>query len=393
MRPVIKFRAEFPRVVDDTRGPTFSRDNVDTWLPQRNIWLSEEWTDAMVLGHIPQVNHTYASLEGLYGIINEKQVAIGESTCGAAFMAGPRDEICAMCNALFDISELSRVALERAATAREAIQIMGDLAVEHGFYGSEWDPEDLFSYLEAGESLQVTDPEEAWILHMMPDDTTTSALWVAQRVPDGHFAAVANQFIIREVPREPSENFLFSANLWDVAARSGRWDPESGTELDFTAAFAVRPNDVPHYAYSTRRMWRVFNLLAPSLGVSPYTTTDAIDYPFSAAPDKPLTPQDIIGVIRDHYEGTEFDLTKGPAAGPYGDPDRYDVAPSADGSLTVKESTSGYFERSISLFRTSYAFVSQSRDWLPDEVCSGASEKCCRVGLVFGRIVRFFGVG
>jgi dipeptidase len=84
------------------------------------------------------------------GVRCTKQVAIGESTCGTRFWAGPLDEDCQYCSALFDISELSRIAMERAATAREAIQVMGDLAVEHGFYGSEWDPNDNFTYLEVG---------------------------------------------------------------------------------------------------------------------------------------------------------------------------------------------------------------------------------------------------
>jgi len=52
---------------------------------------------------------------------------------------------------------------------------------------------------QGGEALQVVDTNEAWVFHMLADDTGASAVWAAQRVPDGHLAAVANQFIIRTV--------------------------------------------------------------------------------------------------------------------------------------------------------------------------------------------------
>ncbi|CAM9710130.1 unnamed protein product [Chrysoparadoxa australica] len=366
MRPVVKFRAEFPRTISEDRGETWTPDNLDPWLEQRDIWLSDEWREGMILGHIPQVPHTFSYIEGLYGIINEKQVAMGESTCGTKFFAGPRDEDCPMCNSLFDISELSRVALERASTAREAIQIMGDLAVEYGFYGSEWDPTDPMSFEEAGEALMVSDKTEAWAFHVMSDDTTSSAVWVAQKVPDDEIAAVANQFIIREIIKD-SDHFMYSDNVWDVAERSNSWDPARGP-LDFAQAFTMRPDDVPHYTYTTRRVWRVFNMVSPSTLLTPYSNTLGDDYPFSIKPDEPVTASNIMTIMRDHYEGTPFDMTQGMQSGPYGDPDRYDLSASLDGSLSKEQAVSGTFERSIGLFRTSYSIVTQSRDFLPDAV-------------------------
>jgi dipeptidase len=72
----------------------------------------------------------------------------------------------------------------------------------------------------------------------------------------------------------------------------------------------VRPNDAPHYAYSTRRVWRVLDLAAPSLKLPPYTNPMGDGLPFSVAPDAPVGVADVLGWVRDHYEGTPFDMTK-----------------------------------------------------------------------------------
>ncbi len=53
--------------------------------------------------------------------MNEHQVAIGETTCAAKFYGTP---VTAGGLARIEISEMSKIALERADTARMAIQIM-----------------------------------------------------------------------------------------------------------------------------------------------------------------------------------------------------------------------------------------------------------------------------
>ncbi len=105
-----------------------------------------------------------------------------------------------------------------------------------------------------------------------------------------------------------SPDFMYSNNLWKVAERQGFWKKSDGL-LDFTKTYAgVRL----HPTYSTRRVWRVFNLVAPNLILPAHTDALANDYPFSVKPEKLLTPQDLMTIQRDHYEGTEFDLTKEP---------------------------------------------------------------------------------
>lgn len=171
---------------------------------------------------------TYARTEATYGIANEFQVGIGESTCSGIFSALP---IGYGGKALLSIDELSRISLERCNTSRCAVQLMGDLATEYGFYG-------VSVGIEVGaESLIVNDPEEVFVFHILPDDTGTSAVWIAQRVPDNHVAVVANMFVVRLVNLSDTFNFLGSENMFEIAKKHGLWNESMGL-LDFTATFS-----------------------------------------------------------------------------------------------------------------------------------------------------------
>ena len=131
------------------------------------------------------MKHTYALLEAGYGIMNEHQVAIGESTCAARFWSAP---VTAGGKALLEVRQLSQIALERTTTARDAIKLMGSLAEKYGFYAADWSGGDA-SKGEGGEALTVVDKKEAWIFHILADDTGSSAIWAAQRVPDDHVSS------------------------------------------------------------------------------------------------------------------------------------------------------------------------------------------------------------
>jgi dipeptidase len=126
-RAVYPFRLEYPRYVGYSRGPDYHPEKVDKRF--------FDWKESPAIGHIPQVKHTYQYFDAIYGVMNEKQLAIGESTCSAPFHSKP---VHAGGKALLDVAELTRIAMERASTAREAIAIMGAHAEKYGYYQCDW---------------------------------------------------------------------------------------------------------------------------------------------------------------------------------------------------------------------------------------------------------------
>ena len=283
---------------------------------------------ATKVGEVPQVAHTYAYFDIAYPFANEHQVMMGETTIGGRRELYNGD-------GWFEIWELERIGLERGRTAREAIQIMGAIAEEYG-------------YGDGGECLTVIDPNEAWFFEIYgAGPFERGAVWAAQRVPDDEVAVSANRARIGAVKTDDPNNFMYSKNIFDVAKGFGWWDESQGP---LNMAKVYGPKNDP---YNNRREWRALSLISPSLNLDPW----AAEYPFSIKPDKKVSAADLMAIKRDHYEGTEFDLTKGVAAGPFGTPNRY-----------ATPSKYGAWERAISMFRCSYVVVMQARAWLPNTI-------------------------
>ena len=334
-RPIYWDTEDYPRHVGKDRG-------APEYYPKPGQNLS------VPIGYIDEVESTYSYFEATYGIMNEKSVAICESACSAVFRtkaAGHGGK------ALMSVDSLSRIALERTNSSRTAIQLMGDLAVQHGFYST-------YSFEGSAETLVVIDPEEGFVFHILPDDTGTSAIWVAQRIPDDRVGVVANMFTIREVDLNDTVNFLGSDNMHSIARKRGWWDPSEGL-LDFTKVYS--DGEYAHKFYSGRRMWGAYRIWAPSVSL-PTNYTDiryeSDVYPTFMKPDKPTDVQQMAAMHRSFYEGTEFDTSKGVAAGAFGDPDRFSV------TSTIR----GNWERTVALFRTSQSHIVQARNWLPPSI-------------------------
>lgn len=293
-----------------------------------------------VRGEIPQPPHTYA----VVGLMNEHQLAISETTFdGRTELQNP--------DGLLHYWDLMQLALQRAETARQAITVMTDLVAE-------------FGYRSTGESISIADTEEAWILEIIgPGPGGTGAQWVARRIPDGCIAAHANKARIGAFPLDDPDNCLYSKNVISFAVERGYWHPESGEPFRFCEAYC--PQTPRNQRYASARVWSIFRRAAPSLLLPPdyhRAVEGAEPYPLWIEPDEKLSLHDVFDLMRDHYEGTDYDMTKGVDAGPYGTPNRWRP-------MNWKVNDAEYvWERPISTQQTGFSFVSQSRSWLPDPV-------------------------
>ncbi len=299
-------------------------------------------------GRIPQAQETLGYLDPVYAAMNERQVAIGESTFGG------RLELMSSKGSI-DCETLTCLMLERAGSARQAIRIAADLLKEHG-------------WCDEGEALTIADPQEVWLMEIVgPGKNAVGAVWVAQRIPDDHVSVVANSARIGEIDPSQPQWFLASDNVLQVACERGYWDPKSGRPFRFYEAY--NPDGRTEMA-CTRREWRVLSLLAPSLGLNPNSNV----FPLSVKPDRPVTPAKIMELFRDTYEGTDFDMVK-------------DLTVVDESSKTVKSPLANPFmpyemnkmlringgwgwrgERCLARWYCMYATVTQSRADLPDAV-------------------------
>jgi dipeptidase len=291
-------------------------------------------------GKIKQPAHTYA----VVNLMNEHQLTIGETTTtGREELTNP--------DGLINYWHLMQITLQRARTAREAIQVMGELVAEHG-------------YNSTAESFMIGDPDEAWIMEMVgPGPGGDGAYWVALRVPDGYVSAFANGGRITTFPMDDPDNCIYSAGIIEYATANGWFDPSLNEPFSWRDAF--HPQTAQKLRYTATRVWSLFRRCAPSR-TFPTDYHRGVDgataYPLWIKPDEKLSLADVFALMRDHYEGTEFDMTVGVDAGPYGNPGRWrPMGWNVDG-------TDYTWERPISTQQTGFSMITQSRSWLPDAI-------------------------
>jgi dipeptidase len=313
---------------------------MDTIWMQSKRTRGPDDTDRLPYGEIPQVAETWKFMNAAYPIMNEHQLAIGETTTGGKGELKSSEGI-------IDAPELYRILLQRARTAREAIRIADELTRE-------------FGYIDWGECFTFSDPEEVWFFEILgPGRGKLGAVWAAVRIPDDEIAVSANSHRILEIDLSDSDNYMASDNVFSLAEEMGWWDSGSGEPFRFSYAYASRTS-----LYSRRREWRALSLLAPSLGLD----ANAENFPLSVKPDEKVNVADLLEIFRDYYQDTPYDMTrrltvvnsqgetvKSPVANPFMNADLRAL-------LGVDR------ERTIASPTATYLSVTQSRSWLPDPI-------------------------
>ena len=325
-----------------------------------------------VIGQIPQTEKTYTYFHTGYSQMNERQLAIGESTCSqkpeldVPYVEGVTRQI-------MTIEQAQVFALERCATAREALRLIASLVEKYGFLPS----------CGGSEALCIADPRELWVMEIFgvgsewtPESGKPGAIWAARRVPDDHVAVISNYVRIREINLK-NPDFLASSNYMKEALDRGWYDPKSGRPFIWQEAYApaIREGNLS-------RLWLIYSSIAPSWKAWPKRALNdaagpgtlyaqpiegAEFYPFSVKPDKKIGVRDVITFQRSTFEDTIYDMTRDPAwlvpnggkleksvmATPF-------LAPEMERVLRVRH------HRTIAT--EGYGMVAQLRSWLPDAV-------------------------
>jgi dipeptidase len=291
-------------------------------------------------GEIPEAPVTY----NVIGNINEYQVSIGETTFGG------REELVDT-TGLIDYGSLMYLGLQRAKTAREAIDVMTSLVAQYG-YNSE------------GETFTICDPNEAWIMEMIGKGPgRTGAVWVAIRIPDDAICAHANQSRITTFDQKDKKNVLYSKDVIKFAREKGFFD---GKDKDFSFNDAYAYPDFSGRRYCEARVWSFFNHFSNDMDrYLPYAmgkVKEAEPMPLWMIPNKKVSLQDIQDCMRDHYEGTPFSLDSDIGGGIWQMP--YRPTP-----LSFKVDGKEYFnERPTSTQQTGFSYIAQLRGWLPRQI-------------------------
>jgi dipeptidase len=324
-------------------------------------WLDVyEWDTGRYMGKIKQARHTYS----VVGNMNEHQLSIGETTYGG--IDGLVDP-----DGIVDYGSLIYITLQRAKNAREAIKVMSELVSEYG-------------YASSGESFSIADPNEAWIFEIIGKGKgNKGAVWVARLIPDGYVSGHANQARIQTFPlatgkktsnaitskdlsriSDPAVECVYAYDVIDFARSKNLF---TGNDQQFSFSDTFNPISFSGARACEIRVWAFFRAVNDEMEqytnyVSGHDLTKRM--PLWVKPNRKISNYDLMNFMRDHLEGTIFDMRKDIGAGPFSSPYRWRPM-----TWNVTGDPNSYVnERATATQQTGFVFVAESRNWLPDPI-------------------------
>jgi len=304
-----------------------------------------DWDTNKYLGEIPEVAHTYSVI----GNMNEKQLTIGETTYGGRLELMDTTGV-------MDYGSLIYVALERCATAREAILCIADLACTYGYYSE-------------GESFSIADPKEVWIMELIGKGNGNKGIvWVATRIPDDCISAHANQARLTTLPLKKAkamkgnkqimtnmvngQEWWWSKDVITVAREKGYFE---GADADFSFCDAYAPLDLTGAYACEGRVWSFMRQYDPSYDqYLPYVMHENNDHmPLFTKPNRKLSAADVRDAMRDMYEGTPLGMQKQEGSGIWHSKLRY------GGLIFTLDSTEYCYPRPTATQQTGWSYVSE----------------------------------
>ena len=246
--------------------------------------------DATVFAPLPPTTYRYTATPWMDSTVSMNHLGYDATVCTNEYGVAMEMSITAFSNqaalkadplAEHGLSEFTAVDLVtcQSATAREAVEVLASLLDQ---YGSS----------EVNIAL-IADPQEAWYMEMY-----NGHQYAAVRLPADAVCAFGNEFSLEYV--SDYEERILSPGLLSLPEENGFAVYGENGELNLLATYS---GETTVTDYSHLRTWIGHRLLAPSASQA-YSKSDL--YPLCFAADRKVSVQDVMEIMRNRFEGTEY---------------------------------------------------------------------------------------
>lgn len=285
------------------------------------------------VGEINEVGKTFSYLDAQSGVLNEHGVMTATSR---AYVKNFKD-VSYKNGGILNVSELSRIALERCSSAEESIRTIGALIEEYGVYGVPY-------------IICIADKDTAYTMEILPLEDDKKGLWIAKRISDGCVYISADSFRIDDID-ENDDTLIMQPGL--IQKLYDRKIAKTNSNKKLSWIRSVKACEKRPY-YSLRRIWRASCIFDENCKLSAWSESYLKNgYPFEIIPDRKVSAEFLMQLHRDTFKGTEFDPGATPSGGFFASPYSYNLED----------------ERVISTASTAYTYIGEVSSDLPVPIC------------------------